>query len=581
MELTTLSYELVRFLIDWSIKGTLILSVVGIVAWLFFRQKPAWKSVLWTVAFGVILAVPLMSLAGVEIKIPLTSLPQGALFIEDYFNPLQLHFTAASSEPLSDSKARLSAISSDSSSLDKESNTPTIIEKKRPWGIWLFAGIYVMGLIWGILRLGWGIWGISRLCKKARWVGDIGQGVLDSERTVAPEVNGLKAILVGSIILIVGGGIGALHPAYSEETDLLPTYPEQTVFIDGRKYEIVWMPQRVAAVHSKDKINASRQVAVITIMGKDQFKAGLWSVTQRNNVLDLGSLPGKGPWSGASVINDHGAVVGTFREEWNHLAHLFLWIKGEGMQLLPSLGGSQIAPADINYENQIVGWAGLPGDPAHHPFLWDEDWGITNLSNPPERHGQAMAINDSGVVVGSIDQLDGLRGSVPFIWTKEKGMETLEIPAEYHKHGGIAWDINNRGEVIVHLFGGKPMENKHQAFYMLGNPFTWTQGEGFVELPSLDGYEDIRTMEINERGDVLLRACNTPGSTGRCIEYLAIDREIVELPQLDGADHTQYSSINDKGWLIGSAVDFKSDSFENISGRTARGFAAIPVQTGN
>ena len=108
-------------------------------------------------------------------------------------------------------------------------------------------------------------------------------------------------------------------------------------------------------------------------------------------------------------------------------------------------------------------------------------------------------------------------------------MQPIDIPSAY-RDGGVARDINENGTVIVNLFEERVEGTMH---HVLGIPFMWTRENGFIELPVLEGYEDIRALEINNENDVLLMACNGDIPDKNCIEYLVSKGVLAELPQLE------------------------------------------------
>jgi probable HAF family extracellular repeat protein len=302
------------------------------------------------------------------------------------------------------------------------------------------------------------------------------------------------------------------------------------------------------------------------------------------------------------AINEQGSIVGTIYEGENHLAYPYLWTEEDGMQLLPSLGGAQTVPADINSQNQIVGWAlTAKGQGVRHAFLWTPNFGIQDLGSliklteeqaallpspgtnmvrvtTETAESVASAINDKGWVVGSSLADDGLNH--PFLWKPQSGMIDLGMLPGYDE-GGQASDINDEGTVLINFL--KKRFISEQEAHVLGTPFIWTEKEGFIELPVPSGYEDVRAYKINNRREILLHARNALEGSLRgpvkLVGFLFSDGVLRELPAIGEADATNYASLNDKGWLIGRAVNYRYDDKGEFSGENSRGFLARPISS--
>ena len=326
-------------------------------------------------------------------------------------------------------------------------------------------------------------------------------------------------------------------------------------------YKFIWTGEGVIP----SSINASGQVAVNRQFDRRRPEAGHWSAGH-NIFVSLGTLPSGDPRTRTSVINDHGFIIGSVYRGGDHLARAFFWSEEDGMREMETLGGQQIAPIDLNNENQVVGWSHPPGrgDP-WRAFLWSPDGGIKDLGSLlGGRESQALAINNLGWVVGNVDASGG--SMRPFVWKPESGMKELGLKPGYN--GGSARDVNDRGEVLVDLI--KPGPTAGQMHYILGTPFLWTEDDLFVELPVPEGYNDVRGEAINNRGLVLLRATNRP--RGDTAGYLVDGGELKRLPDAIENGLTYYHDINDRGWLAGGW-----EPMGNEGKPLTRGFLAKPV----
>ena len=181
---------------------------------------------------------------------------------------------------------------------------------------------------------------------------------------------------------------------------------------------------------------------------------------------------------------------------------------------LPTLGGSIAYATAVSEGGHVVGFSRLADD-REHAFLWTARDGTRDLT-PLTSAGVARGVNDRGHVVGWLQSPnDMLR---PFVWSEPAGLRELPL------HGalsGAAWAINNSGQVLGRLdedaviwepdgsltrlpsIGGSPVvpidmnEFGDVTGWSAAGLFRWTARDGFV-LPGIVG----TGLAINERGDV-------------------------------------------------------------------------------
>jgi uncharacterized membrane protein len=142
----------------------------------------------------------------------------------------------------------------------------------------------------------------------------------------------------------------------------------------------------------------------------------------------------------ATALNDSGVVVGSYGcgAGFNQP---FRWTEEGGIELVePPAGSSETFLNDVNDAGQIVGSATIGQLRA---FLLDHGEYTMLPSDLPYGSSQALAINDSGMVVGHrhID-VDGDFRTNAFVWTREGGFVDLGLMGETET---VARDVNTVG----------------------------------------------------------------------------------------------------------------------------------------
>ena len=183
-------------------------------------------------------------------------------------------------------------------------------------------------------------------------------------------------------------------------------------------------------------INNAGQVTGSSTTTSGSFHAYLRS----NSVMtDIHTTSGGNsfPWG----LNNHGHVVGQWNGEPNQS---FLWTPAEGMQILPTLGGSRGVALDINDNGQVVGWSEPALGQADEAFIY-ENGSIRRLGTLGGSGNVAIAINASGMAVGRAST--GARNAQhAFYWTATLGMKDLGLPKG--SSFGQAMDVNSSGFVV-------------------------------------------------------------------------------------------------------------------------------------
>jgi probable HAF family extracellular repeat protein len=178
---------------------------------------------------------------------------------------------------------------------------------------------------------------------------------------------------------------------------------------------------------------------------------------------DLGTLGGR--FSGSSAINDRGQVVGNSSTLSDASIHAFLGENGAIRDLGTLAGDTGRSHAqDINNKGDVVGssTAAVPGGPTH-PVIWPRGGAPVDLQPLPGfAQGGAEAINDRGDIVGVLDNFDGSNDRAFLVHDGTMVDLNTCLPANSGWVLSIAFDINNRGDIV-----GTGFHNGVQSAFLL------------------------------------------------------------------------------------------------------------------
>lgn len=194
--------------------------------------------------------------------------------------------------------------------------------------------------------------------------------------------------------------------------------------------------------------------------------------------------------AGRSVraINDYGYLAGI--SEVSDQA--FLWIGGEELTELGTLGGDWSSGNGVNDQGQVVGWAETIGPEYHErAFIWDNGE-MTDLGTLGGDWSEAYGINDLGQVVGAAEV--SIFNYHAFLW--EDGvmtdLNTMLPPDSSWSNLERAYDINNLGQVVG--LGETTIGETHAFVY---DPI-----DGFFDLGDVGGTFD-HAYGINDNGVIV------------------------------------------------------------------------------
>lgn len=192
----------------------------------------------------------------------------------------------------------------------------------------------------------------------------------------------------------------------------------------------------------------------------------------------------------AQGISDSGSIVGYLRVTEDALTNAFLRI-GPQLIILPGLdGGAGPATAyAITRKGDIVVGGALdttqPG--VFRPVLWRN--GVIEALRMTDRGGFALAVNDSGVVVGISYGISGHHQSA-FQW---KDGHFVNLNRKLKAFESAAYGVNNRGQVVGWRRGADFPESRAFLFEPRGT---------YIDLGDLGGSRSAATG-INDAGQVV------------------------------------------------------------------------------
>ena len=217
----------------------------------------------------------------------------------------------------------------------------------------------------------------------------------------------------------------------------------------------------------------------------------VWNGSESTDLPTLG-----GPTGSARAINEQGEIVGvsaTSAESGSEF-HATYWKDGQAFDL-GTLGGESSVANDIN-ESGVIAGAAVRTAVRTRPVVW-QNGVITELPLPDFWvAGEALAINDSGVIVGG--------GYREFAESPNRWVDGVyeELPGFEERATGAARDVNNSGVVVGKVY----LQEDGFADYVA---VRWDES-GLVNLneviPPGDGYVLVEAVSINDSGQILVSA---------------------------------------------------------------------------
>ena len=199
---------------------------------------------------------------------------------------------------------------------------------------------------------------------------------------------------------------------------------------------------------------------------------------------------------------------------------------------LPTLGGAEVTPRDINDAGQIVGMA-LTASGEARAFLY-EDGTITDLGAPLGFSSDARAVNERGQVVGVLHDDDDPNRTRAFLWEDGEMTDVGTLGGDT----ASASDINDAGQIVG---SSATSSGNHHAF-------VWEEGE-MVDLGVPPGAVASFADGINDRGDIV-GSLSLPDEHSAA--FLWQEGHFTKLGTL-GGDYGSARDVNESGVVVGTS----------------------------
>jgi probable HAF family extracellular repeat protein len=182
----------------------------------------------------------------------------------------------------------------------------------------------------------------------------------------------------------------------------------------------------------------------------------------------------------------------------------------------------------VNEAGQVVGASGHPHGGETRAFFWEKRGGMRDLGTlPGGDYSTALAINDSGVVVGTSNTSNSMHA---FSWTATQGLRDLGTASGSNSSSAFA--INNQGQIAGRA-------GTHAAL--------WTGGT-VQDLGTLGG-QTSEAHGVNNLGAVV--GVSDTFSTPHA--FLWANGSMQDLGLLPGDTRSSADDINDAGVVVGAS----------------------------
>jgi len=191
------------------------------------------------------------------------------------------------------------------------------------------------------------------------------------------------------------------------------------------------------------------------------------------------------PYASPVAINSSGQVTGQTTQTGHDSA--FFWTRAGGLQMLGDLGGGTAHAIAINDSGEVVGESSLANGTIH-AFRWSATGGMQDMGSPQGGGSLATAINAKGEVAGLTYAANGSTVHA-FFWSPSTG--ALDVGTTNGYTLSYEFTLNDNGEVVGYEYAPG-----------IGlSAFQWTQGGGIQALAGF-GYNDASARGTNDSGQI-------------------------------------------------------------------------------
>ena len=250
------------------------------------------------------------------------------------------------------------------------------------------------------------------------------------------------------------------------------------------------------------------------------------------------------------AINSLGTVVSNMGGMDDQKLHVVLWSKHEGLRDTGLVG---VIAHDINDSEQVACHVDHT-----RAKLWNESDGLVDLGSLGFDSGAALALNNSGSVVGgSYAALESIHA---FYWDPATGMIDIGISGGHQNSEAL--DINETGQVVGYSYTA-PFSSQ---------AFLWSLADGMQDLGTLGGTEG-RASVINNVGQV---AGVSTDQDGVYFMYVwTADSGMRPVAEFEYDTYIHVNGINDNGLIAGTINHGLTDTKEAFVWTEESGFTIL------